>query len=79
MGFLDTAKSKAGDLATDAERSGRATRAQTGIAVLQQDLGKAGRELGHKVSLLRPRRSSPTNVTQDPRSCTCPETRRLIA
>ena len=52
MGFFDTVKSKAGDLAADAERAGRVTAAQTKIAVLQQDLKKAERELGHRAFAL---------------------------
>jgi hypothetical protein len=55
MGFFDTVKSKAGDLAADAERAGRVTAAQTKIAVLQQDLKKAERELGHKAFALATR------------------------
>lgn len=55
MGFFDTVKSKAGDLAADAERAGRVTAAQTKIAVLQQDLKKAERELGHRAFALAAR------------------------
>ena len=55
MGFFDTVKSKAGDLAADAERAGRVTAAQGKIAVLQQDLKKAERELGQKAFALAAR------------------------
>lgn len=55
MGFFDTVKSKAGDLAADAERAGRVTAAQGKVAVLQQDLKKAERELGHKAFALAAR------------------------
>lgn len=55
MGFFDTVKSKAGDLAADAERAGRVTAAQGKVAVLQQDLKKAERELGHKAFALAER------------------------
>lgn len=47
MGLYDTAKSKAGDLASDAGRAGKVTAAQANIVLLlQQDLKKAERELG---------------------------------
>jgi hypothetical protein len=46
MGFLDTVRSMAGDLAADAERAGRYTAAQTKLVGLQQDLKKAERDLG---------------------------------
>jgi NADH pyrophosphatase NudC (nudix superfamily) len=55
MGFFDTVKAKAGDLAADAERAGRVTAVQTKIAVLQQDLKKAERELGHSTFALAAR------------------------
>jgi len=55
MGFFDSVKSKAGDLAADAERAGRVTAAQTKVAVLQQDLKKAERELGHSTFALAAR------------------------
>jgi len=55
MGFFDTVKTKAGGLATDAGRASRVTAAQTKIAVLQQDLKKAERELGHKAFALAAR------------------------
>lgn len=46
MGLYDTAKSKAGDLASDAGRAGKVTAAQANVMLLQQDLKKAERELG---------------------------------
>ena len=46
MGLYDTAKSKAGDLASDAGRAGKVTAAQANVMLLQQDLRKAERELG---------------------------------
>ena len=47
MGFFDTVKGKAGALAADAERAGKVTAAQARLVVLQNDLRKAERELGH--------------------------------
>ena len=47
MGFFDTVKGKAGALAADAERAGKVTAAQARLVVLQNDLKKAERELGH--------------------------------
>jgi hypothetical protein len=47
MGFFDTVKDKAGALAADAERAGKVTAAQARLVVLQNDLRKAERELGH--------------------------------
>jgi hypothetical protein len=49
MGFFDTVKAKAGDLAEGAERAGRVGAAQTKLAMLQNDLKKTERELGHQV------------------------------
>ena len=46
MGFFDTVKAKAGDFAADAERASKVAAIQARIAVLQQDLKKAERELG---------------------------------
>lgn len=46
MGFFDTVKAKAGDLAADAERASKVAAIQARMAVLQQDLKKAERELG---------------------------------
>ena len=46
MSFFDNVRAKASDLAADAERAGRVGAAQTKIAVLQQDLKNAERELG---------------------------------
>jgi hypothetical protein len=43
MGFMDTVKG----LAADAERAGKVTAAQARLVVLQNDLKKAERELGH--------------------------------
>lgn len=47
MGFFDSVKDKAGALAADAERAGKVTAAQARLVVLQNDLKKAERELGH--------------------------------
>ena len=47
MGFFDSVKNKAGTLAADAERAGKVTAAQARLMVLQSDLKKAERELGH--------------------------------
>ena len=47
MGFFDSVKNKAGALAADAERAGKVTAAQARLVVLQTDLKKAERELGH--------------------------------
>jgi hypothetical protein len=47
MGFFDSVKDKAGALAADAERAGKVTAAQARLVVLQSDLKKAERELGH--------------------------------
>lgn len=46
MGFFDTVKAKAGDLAADAERASRIAAIQARIAVMQQDLKKAEKGLG---------------------------------
>ncbi len=46
MELFDTAKSIAGDLASDAGRAGKVTAAQANVMLLQQDLKKAERELG---------------------------------
>jgi hypothetical protein len=55
MGFFDTVKDKAGALAADAGRAGRVTAAQARLAVLQNDLRKAERELGHAAFALAER------------------------
>jgi hypothetical protein len=52
MGFFDTVKEKAGAFATDAERAGRVTAAQARLLVLQNDLRKAERDLGHAAAAL---------------------------
>jgi len=52
MGFFDAVKQKAGALAGDAERAGRVTAAQARLVVLQNDVRKAERELGHEVYAL---------------------------
>lgn len=46
MRFFDTAKAKAGDVAVDAERTGRLAAARIRLIALQNDLKKAERELG---------------------------------
>jgi len=55
MGFFDTVRDKAGALATDAGRAGRVTAAQARLVVLQNDLRKAERELGHAAFALAER------------------------
>ncbi len=52
MGFFDTVRDTAGALAADAERAGKVTAAQARLAVLQSDLRKAERELGHEAFAL---------------------------
>jgi hypothetical protein len=52
MGFFDTVKEKAGVFATDAERAGKVTAAQARLLVLQNDLRKAERDLGHAAAAL---------------------------
>jgi hypothetical protein len=47
MGLFDTVKLKANALAADAERAGKVTAAQARAVVLQNDIRKAERELGH--------------------------------
>lgn len=47
MGFFDTVKDKAGAFASDAERAGKVTAAQARLLVLQNDVRKAERDLGH--------------------------------
>ena len=47
MGLFDTVKLKANALAADAERAGKVTAAQAHTVVLQNDIRKAERELGH--------------------------------
>jgi len=47
MGLFDTVKLKANTLAADAERAGKVTAAQARTVVLQNDIRKAERELGH--------------------------------
>lgn len=46
MGVFDIVKAKADDLAAEAERTGRVAAAYARIAVLQQDLKNAERDLG---------------------------------
>ena len=55
MGFFDTVRDKAGALATDAGRAGKVTAAQARLVVLQNDLRKAERELGHAAFALAER------------------------
>ena len=55
MGFFDTVKGKAGALAADTERAGKVTAAQARLVVLQNDLKKAERELGHAAYALAER------------------------
>lgn len=52
MGFLDTVKEKASTFAADAERAGKVTAAQARLLVLQNDLRKAERDLGHVAAAL---------------------------
>jgi putative hemolysin len=47
MGLFDTVKLKANALAADAERAGKVTAAQARTVVLQNEIRKAERELGH--------------------------------
>jgi hypothetical protein len=47
MGFFDTVKEKANALASDAGRASKVTAAQARVIVLQSDVRKAERELGH--------------------------------
>ena len=47
MGLFDTVKLRANSLAADAERAGKVTAAQARTVVLQNDIRKAERELGH--------------------------------
>ncbi len=47
MGFFDTVKEKANALASDAGRASKVTAAQARIVVLQNEVRKAERELGH--------------------------------
>ena len=51
MGFFDTVKEKANAFATDAERAGKVTAAQARLLVLQNDLRKAERDLGHAAAV----------------------------
>ncbi len=55
MGFFDTVKDKAGALAADTQRAGKVTAAQARLVVLQNDLKKAERELGHAAFALAER------------------------
>jgi ribonuclease E len=52
MGLFDTVKLKANALAADAERAGKVTAAQARTVVLQNDIRKAERELGHSAFAL---------------------------
>ena len=52
MGLFDTVKLKANALAADAERAGKVTAAQARTVVLQNDVRKAERELGHSAFTL---------------------------
>jgi len=47
MGFFDTVKDKANALASDAGRASKVTAAQARVVVLQSEVRKAERELGH--------------------------------
>lgn len=47
MGLFDTVKLKTNALAADAKRAGKVTAAQARTVVLQNDIRKAERELGH--------------------------------
>ena len=47
MGFFDALKEKANAVASDAGRAGKVTAAQARAVVLQSDVRKAERELGH--------------------------------
>jgi len=47
MGFFDTVKEKANALASDAGRASKVTAAQARVVVLQNEVRKAERELGH--------------------------------
>jgi hypothetical protein len=47
MGFFDTVKEKANALASDAGRASKVTAAQARVVVLQNDVRKAERALGH--------------------------------
>ena len=47
MGLFDTVKLKANALAADVERAGKITAAQARTVVLQNEIRKAERELGH--------------------------------
>ncbi len=55
MGFFDTVKQKAGVLAGDAGRAGKVTAAQTRLVVLQNDVRRAERDLGHAAFALMDR------------------------
>jgi hypothetical protein len=55
MGFFDAVKDKAGALAADTQRAGKVTAAQARLVVLQSDLKKAERELGHAAFALAER------------------------
>ncbi len=60
MGFFDAVKDKAGALAADTQRAGKVTAAQARLVVLQNDLKKAERELGHAAfALAEARRPRP--------------------
>ena len=52
MGLFDTVKLKANALAADAERAGKVTAAQARTVVLQNEIRKAERELGHSAFTL---------------------------
>ena len=55
MGFFDAVKDKASALAADTQRAGKVTAAQARLVVLQNDLRKAERELGHAAFALAER------------------------
>ena len=55
MGFFDAVKEKAVALAADTQRAGKVTAAQARLVVLQNDLKKAERELGHAAFALAER------------------------
>jgi hypothetical protein len=52
MGFFDTVKEKANALAADTQRAGKVTAVQARVLVLQSDLRKAERDLGHAAAAL---------------------------
>jgi len=70
MGFFDTVKEKASGLASDAGRASKVTAAQARVVVLQNEIRKAERELGHTVFDLVERGTSSTQASSTPqRAC----------